>query len=195
MSNVQPIDLRKGQAVSLTKEFPGLEAVRIHLGWKVRTTSGTDFDLDSSILMSDANRKALGPEYFVYYRNLKSPEGSVVHVSGDNRKGGEEVIEATLNMVPTKCERISVIASIYDAAARRQSFGDVSDAYVRVVDMRNNSEILRHDLSEESSERTAIIVCELYRYKGEWKFRPVVQGYDSGLQGVIEDFGLVASFD
>ncbi|MFD8598917.1 TerD family protein [Kitasatospora sp. NPDC059646] len=186
------VTLAKGGNVSLTKAAPDLTQVRIGLGWDARSTTGAPFDLDASALLCAAGR-VLGDEYFVFYNNLRSPEGSVEH-QGDNLtgdgEGDDEVVEVHLDLVPVQIDKVVFAVSIYDADARLQSFGQVSNAYIRVVNVSDGSEIARYDLTEDASGETAMIFGELYRYQGEWKFRAVGQGYASGLRGIALDFGV-----
>jgi tellurium resistance protein TerD len=187
------VTLAKGGNVSLSKEAPGLTAVAVALGWDVRTTMGADFDLDASALLVGSNGKVLSDSHFVFYNNLASPDGSVQH-TGDNLtgegEGDDETINVELSSVPAEVEKIVFPVSIYDAPARNQSFGQVRNAYIRVVNRGNDAEIARYDLTEEASAETAMIFGELYRYGGEWKFRAVGQGYSTGLAGIARDFGV-----
>jgi tellurium resistance protein TerD len=187
------VSLSKGGNVSLTKEAPGLTAVLVGLGWDVRTTTGADFDLDASALMVGSNGKILTDGHFVFFNNLTSPDGSVQH-TGDNLtgegEGDDEAIKVHLDGVPAECDRIVVTVSIYDADARGQSFGQVRNAFIRVVNQAGGAEIARYDLSEDASSETAMIFGELYRSNGEWKFRAVGQGYSTGLSGIARDFGV-----
>jgi tellurium resistance protein TerD len=187
------VTLAKGGNVSLSKEAPGLTAVAVGLGWDVRTTMGADFDLDASALLVGSNGKVLSDGHFVFYNNLASPDGSVQH-TGDNLtgegEGDDETINVELSSVPAEVEKIVFPVSIYDAPARNQSFGQVRNAYIRVVNRSNDSEIARYDLTEEASAETAMVFGELYRYSGEWKFRAVGQGYANGLAGIARDFGV-----
>ena len=187
------VTLAKGGNVSLSKEAPGLTAVAVGLGWDVRTTMGADFDLDASALLVGSNGKVLSDSHFVFYNNLTSPDGSVQH-TGDNLtgegEGDDETINVELSTVPAEVEKIVFPVSIYDAPARGQSFGQVRNAYIRVVNRSNDSEIARYDLTEEASAETAMVFGELYRYGGEWKFRAVGQGYANGLAGIARDFGV-----
>ncbi len=189
------VTLAKGGNVSLSKEAPNLRQVQIGLGWQARTTTGADFDLDASALLCSGSR-VLGDEYFVFYNNLKSPDGSVEH-TGDELVGGsggdDETILVDLTMVPERVDRVVFPVSIYDAEARSQTFGQVSNAYIRVVNQADGREIARYDLTEDASTETAMIFGELYRYNGEWKFRAVGQGYASGLRGIALDFGVNVS--
>ncbi|MDX2705972.1 TerD family protein [Streptomyces sp. PA03-6a] len=189
------VTLAKGGNVSLTKAAPNLTNVLIGLGWDARSTTGAPFDLDASALLCGSGR-VLGDEYFVFYNNLKSPEGSVEH-TGDNLtgdgEGDDEVLLVDLSAVPERVDKIVFPVSIYDADARGQTFGQVSNAFIRVVNQTDQSELARYDLSEDASSETAMIFGELYRYGGEWKFRAVGQGYASGLRGIALDFGVNVS--
>jgi tellurium resistance protein TerD len=187
------VSLAKGGNVSLTKAAPNLTAVLVGLGWDVRTTTGTDFDLDASALLLDGSGKVLSDQHFVFFNNLRSPDGSVEH-AGDNLtgvgEGDDEVVRVNLTTVPPECERIVFPVSIYDADNRGQAFGQVRNAFIRVVDQADNAELARYDLSEDASTETAMVFGELYRNQGEWKFRAVGQGYASGLAGIAMDFGV-----
>ena len=187
------VSLSKGGNVSLTKEAPNLKAVMVGLGWDERTTSGADFDLDASALMVNASGKILSDSHFVFFNNLKSPDGSVEH-TGDNLTGGgdgdDEQLLVNLAAVPSECERIVFPVSIYDGQSRGQSFGQVRNAFIRVVNSDGGAELTRYDLTEDASSETAMIFGELYRYNGEWKFRAVGQGYASGLAGIARDYGV-----
>ncbi|CAN3980490.1 TerD family protein [Kitasatospora purpeofusca] len=186
------VTLAKGGNVSLTKAAPNLTQVQIGLGWDARSTTGAPFDLDASALLCSSGR-VLGDEYFVFYNNLKSPEGSVEH-TGDNLTGDgdgdDEVVLVNLDLVPPQVDKVVFPVSIYDAENRGQNFGQVRNAYIRVVNSVDGQEIARYDLTEDASSETAMIFGELYRYAGEWKFRAVGQGYASGLRGIALDFGV-----
>ncbi|OIV38507.1 chemical-damaging agent resistance protein C [Mangrovactinospora gilvigrisea] len=186
------VTLAKGGNVSLSKAAPGLTSVSVGLGWEARSTTGAPFDLDASALLCSAGR-VLGDDYFVFYNNLKSPEGSVEH-TGDDLTGGsggdDETLLVDLSQVPMQVDKVVFCASIYDAEVRGQNFGQVRDAYIRVVNQIDGAELARYDLSEDASSETAMIFGELYRYQGEWKFRAVGQGYASGLRGIALDFGV-----
>jgi tellurium resistance protein TerD len=187
------VSLSKGGNVSLSKEAPGLQAVIVGLGWDVRTTTGDDFDLDASALMVGSNGKILSDAHFIFFNNLTSPDGSVEH-TGDNLtgegEGDDEQIKVNLVAVPPEVEKITVTVSIYDADNRQQSFGQVRNAFIRVVNQADNNELTRYDLSEDASTETAMIFGELYRNGSEWKFRAVGQGYSTGLAGIARDFGV-----
>jgi tellurium resistance protein TerD len=189
------VTLAKGGNVSLSKAAPNLTQVMVGLGWDARSTTGAPFDLDASALLC-ADGRVLGDEYFVFYNNLKSPEGSVEH-TGDNLtgegEGDDEVILVDLTKVPERVDKIVFPVSIYDADNRGQTFGQVSNAYIRVVNQLDQAELARYDLSEDASTETAMIFGEVYRYGGEWKFRAVGQGYASGLRGIALDFGVNVS--
>jgi tellurium resistance protein TerD len=189
------VTLAKGGNVSLSKAAPNLTQVQIGLGWRARSTTGADFDLDASALLC-GNGRVLGDEYFVFYNNLKSPDGSVEH-TGDDLTGGsggdDETILVDLSKVPATVDKVVFPVSIYDADARVQTFGQVSEAYIRVLNQADGAELARYDLTEDASTETAMIFGELYRYGGEWKFRAVGQGYASGLRGIALDFGVNVS--
>ncbi|MEW2352843.1 MULTISPECIES: TerD family protein [Thermomonosporaceae] len=187
------VSLAKGGNVSLTKAAPDLTAVSVGLGWDVRATTGADFDLDASALLLGTGGKVLSDQHFVFFNNLKSPDGSVEH-TGDNLtgegEGDDESINVDLNAVPAECDRIVFPVSIYDADNRGQSFGQVRNAFIRIVNRTDGNELARFDLTEDASTETAMVFGELYRRGAEWKFRAVGQGYASGLHGIATDFGV-----
>ena len=187
------VSLSKGGNVSLTKEAPNLTAVLVGLGWDARTTTGADFDLDASALLTNASGKVANDQNFVFFNNLKSPDGSVEH-TGDNitgeGDGDDEAIKINLAGVPADVEKIVFPVSIYDAETRQQSFGQVRNAYIRVVNQADGNELARYDLTEDASTETAMVFGELYRHGAEWKFRAIGQGYASGLRGIAQDFGV-----
>ena len=191
------ITLQKGGNVSLAKAAGApLTKLNIGLGWDVRSTTGADFDLDASALLLGGSGKVLSDQHFVFYNNLTSPDGSVHH-TGDNLTGegdgDDEVIEVDLTLVPAEVQRIVFPVSIHDAHARGQSFGQVTNAFIRVVDAVRGSEVARFDLTEDASTETAMVFGELYLRDGDWKFRAIGQGYASGLLGIVQDFGVNAS--
>ncbi|MFI8438463.1 TerD family protein [Streptomyces sp. NPDC079020] len=187
------VSLAKGGNVSLTKEAPGLTAVLVGLGWDVRTTTGTGYDLDASALLVDEAGKVLSDQHFVFFNNLASPDGSVEH-TGDNLtgegEGDDEVVKVNLAAVPADVARIVFPVSIHDAESRGHSFGQVRNAFIRVVNQAGGAELARYDLSEDAATETAMVFGELYRNGAEWKFRAVGQGYASGLAGIAKDFGV-----
>jgi len=189
------VSLIKGGNVSLTKQAgtAGLSAVTVGLGWDVRSTDGAGFDLDASAIGVDTNGKVLSDQHFVFFGNLTSPEGSIEH-TGDNLtgegEGDDESIKVNLAAVPPEVDKVVFPVSIYEAAARSQSFGQVRNAYIRVVNQGDGVELARYDLTEDASTETAMIFGELYRNAAEWKFRAVGQGYASGLAGIARDFGV-----
>ncbi|MGW1888183.1 TerD family protein [Streptomyces sp. NPDC001970] len=187
------VSLSKGGNVSLTKAAPNLTAVTVGLGWDIRTTTGTDFDLDASALLTNAEGKVALDGNFVFFNNLKSPDGSVEH-TGDNLtgegEGDDEQIKINLIGVPADVQKIVFPVSIYDAETRQQSFGQVRNAFIRVVNQADGAELARYDLSEDASTETAMVFGELYRNGAEWKFRAIGQGYASGLRGIAQDFGV-----
>jgi tellurium resistance protein TerD len=187
------VSLTKGGNVSLSKIAPAMTAVAVGLGWDVRTTTGADFDLDASALLCGANGKVIDDQHFVFFNNLKSPDGAVEH-TGDNLtgagEGDDETINVNLAALQPTVDRIVFPVSIYDAQGRSQSFGQVMNAFIRIVDRATNAELARYDLSEDASTETAMIFGELYRHSGEWKFRAIGQGYASGLRGIAQDYGV-----
>ena len=187
------VSLQKGGNVSLSKEAPGLTSVLVGLGWDARSTTGDDFDLDASALMLDQGGKVLSDKHFIFFNNMTSPDGSVAH-AGDNRTGegdgDDEAITVDLAAVPAEVDKIVFPVSVYEADARQQGFGQVRNAFIRVVNRDGGAEIARYDLTEDASTETAMVFGELYRNGAEWKFRAVGQGYSSGLSGIARDFGV-----
>lgn len=191
-----PINLSKGQKVSLTKDNPGLKKVVVGLGWDINQfDTGGDFDLDASaFLLTDAG-KVSRQEDFVFYGNLQHPSGSVVH-QGDNRtgegEGDDEQIKIDLSLIPQNITRVAFAVTIYDAETRRQNFGQVSNAFIRIYDETNGQEILRYDLGEDFSIETAAIFGELYKHGNEWKFNAIGSGYQGGLAAICANYGIDA---
>ncbi|SET46754.1 TerD family protein [Thorsellia anophelis] len=187
------VSLSKGGNVSLSKSDPSLKRVRIGLGWDVRETDGVDFDLDGSAFLLTDSGKVRADSDFIFYNNLKSTDGSVEH-TGDNRTGDgdgdDESLIITFDNVPSEVTKVAITVTIHDAEARRQNFGMVSNAFMRVVNEDSNVEIARFDLTEDASTETAMIFGELYRHNGEWKFRAVGQGYQGGLAAMCKQFGI-----
>lgn len=187
------INLQKGGNVNLSKEAPGLKKVSIGLGWDTRATDGTEFDLDGSAYLLKADGKVRSDSDFIFYNNLKSSDGSVVH-SGDNRSGAgdgdDEKVMVELDKVPADVEKVAVCVTIHDAAARKQNFGMVSKAYVRCVNADTNAEIARYDLSEDGSTEDAMIFGEIYRAGGDWKFKAIGQGFKGGLGPLAKSMGV-----
>lgn len=187
------ISLSKGGNVSLSKTAPGLTNILIGLGWDVRATDGAAFDLDASAFMLKGDGKVRSDADFIFFNQKTSADGSVTHM-GDNTtgagEGDDEVIKVNLAAVPAEVEKISVSVTIHDAEARKQNFGMVSQAFVRVVNEADGSEIVRYDLSEDFSVETALIFGEVYRNSGEWKFRAVGQGFQGGLGPLAKNFGV-----
>jgi len=186
--------LTKGQKVDLTKSNPGLTNVVVGLGWDTnKYDGGNAFDLDSSVFLLNEAGKVQNDKDFVYFNNLQGGDGSVVH-TGDNRtgdgEGDDEAITVDLAKVPAHVQKIAFAITIYDAAGRKQNFGQVSNAYVRILNGANNEELIRYDLGEDFSIETAVVVGELYRHGGEWKFNAVGAGYQNGLAGLCSDYGL-----
>ncbi|WP_109505314.1 TerD family protein [Nocardioides speluncae] len=187
------VSLSKGGNVSLSKEAPGLTAVNVGLGWDVNTFSGGEFDLDASAIITNDTGKVISDQHFVFFNNLKSADGSVEH-TGDNLtgegEGDDELIKVNLAGVPAEAQKVVFVVSIYDADNRKQNFGAVRNAFIRVVNQAGGTEIARYDLTEDASVETAMVFGELYRAGEEWKFKAVGQGYASGLRGIAADFGV-----
>ncbi|MDY6785748.1 MAG: TerD family protein [Cyanobacteriota bacterium] len=188
------ISLQKGQRVSLEKVAPGLKAIFIGLGWDVKATdTGHDFDLDASVFLLGANEKIVSDKHFIFYNNAASPdpEKSVKHM-GDNLtgegEGDDEAIIVDLRKVPADIQKLVFVVTIYDAEKRQQNFGQVSNAFVRLVDVESKSEVLRYDLQEDYSTETALIMTELYRKDGEWRMSAVGSGYAGGLQALLDRY-------
>ncbi len=187
------VNLGKGGNISLSKEEPGLNKILIGLGWDVRATDGNAFDLDASLFMVTNSGKVRNDNDFIFYNNLKSLDGSVEH-TGDNRtgagEGDDEAIKVDLQKVPADIDKLVVGVTIHEADARKQNFGMVQSAFVRIVNQDNNREIVKFDLSEDMSIETAMLFGEVYRHGGEWKFRAVGQGFKGGLGAMAKSYGV-----
>ena len=188
------IQLKKGQKIDLTKGNPGLKHIRLGLGWDTNMfDGGDDFDLDVSLFMVGKSEKVEQDEDFIFYNNLKHPSEAVEHL-GDNRTGDgdgdDEEILVDFSKMPDRIEKIAVTVTIYEAKERRQNFGQVNNSYVRLVNSDNEEELLRYDLGEEFSIETAIVVCEIYKHNGEWKFSAVGSGFEGGLEALCRSYGL-----
>lgn len=191
-----PISLSKGQKVNLTKGNPGLRNIMVGLGWDVNLfDSGADFDLDAAVFMLNASGKCPTEQEFIFYGNLSHTSGSVNHM-GDNLTGDgdgdDEQIQVDLSKVPTNIEKLVFTVTIYDAEARKQNFGQISNAFIRFVDESAGTEIIRYDLGEDFSIETAVVVGELYRNNGEWKFNAVGSGFRGGLVDICGYYGIDA---
>ncbi len=188
------VSLSKGGNVSLSKTDPGLKKILIGLGWEARSTDGEDFDLDASAFMLAENGKTRNDQDFIFYSQLISPCKSIEH-TGDNRTGegdgDDEAIIITLDKVPLAIKRIAITVTIHDFAARRQNFGQVSGAFMRIVNVETDIELARFDLSEDYSTETAMIFGEIYRHNDDWKFKAVGQGFSGGLEAMCKQFGIV----
>ncbi|ENV48559.1 tellurium resistance protein TerD [Acinetobacter brisouii CIP 110357] len=187
------ITLNKGGNLSLSKTDPSLTQVLVGLGWDARATDGVDFDLDASAFLLGANDKVRGEHDFIFYNQPRSPEGSVEH-TGDNRTGAgdgdDESLKIDLTRLPADVQKIIFTVTIHDAEARRQNFGQVQNAFIRIVNNTSQHEIVRFDLNEDYSTETAMVFGELYRHNGEWKFRAVGQGYAGGLRMMCHQYGI-----
>lgn len=187
------VSLFKGGNVSLSKEAPGLSEIIVGLGWDPRVTDGTEFDLDASVFITGENGKVLTDASFIFYNNKLSADGSVEHL-GDNRSGqgdgDDEQVTVRLTGLAAEVRKLVFAVTIHDAEARKQSFGQVSNAYIRVVNKADGKEIARYDLSEDASTETAMIFGELYRHNDEFKFKAIGQGFAGGLKPLAEAHGV-----
>jgi len=187
------VSLSKGGNVSLSKEAPGLTAINVGLGWDARVTDGSAFDLDASAFLLNDGGKVRSDSDFIFYNNLKSTDGAVEH-KGDNLtgagEGDDEVVAVNLSKVPAEIQKIAFSVTIHEAEARKQNFGQISNAFIRVVNQADGKEITRYDLSEDYSTETAMIFGELYRHNSEWKFKAVGQGFAGGLGPLAKNFGV-----
>lgn len=185
--------LKKGQKVDLTKANPGLKKIMVGLGWDVNRYDGPEFDLDASAFLLEGSGRVSNDKDFVFYGSDRHPSGSVIY-GGDNRsgegEGDDEKIFVDLGLVPGNIERIAFTVTIYEAAERRQNFGQVSNAYVRIIDEATGQELVRYDLEEDFSIETAVVVGELYRRGGEWKFNAVGSGFQGGLEALCLNYGV-----
>ncbi len=187
------VSLSKGGNVSLNKEAPGLAAIDVGLGWDARVTDGSAFDLDASVFLLNEGGKVRSDADFIFYNNKTSSDGSVVH-QGDNQTGAgagdDEVVAIDLPKVPLDVQKIAFSVTIHDAEARKQNFGQVGNAYIRIINKADGKEIVRYDLSEDYSTETAMIFGELYRNGAEWKFKAIGQGFAGGLGPLAKNFGV-----
>ncbi|MDR1702277.1 MAG: TerD family protein [Sporomusaceae bacterium] len=188
------ISLSKGQKVDLTKSNPGLQKIIVGLGWDTNKYSGGgDFDLDAAAFLVNADNKTESENDFVFYNNLQHVSGAVIH-SGDNLTGDgdgdDEQIIIDFSKVPANINKIAITVTIHEADTRKQNFGQVSNAFARIVNEQSNAELLRYDLGEDFSIETAVVVCELYRHQNEWKFSAVGSGFSGGLAALCKNYGL-----
>ncbi len=190
------VSLSKGGRISLSKEAPGLSKIYIGLGWDSRTTDGSPFDLDTSVFLLNPSGKVRNDSDFVFYGNLKGIDGAVEHL-GDNLSGAgdgdDEVIKVNLTDLDAKApdvEKLALVVTIHEADVRKQNFGQVNNAFIRILNDQNQSEIVRYDLSEDFSMETALVFGEIYKKGGEWRFTAVGQGYAGGLAAACKDYGV-----
>ena len=188
------INLSKGQKISLEKVAPGLVQIFVGLGWDINITdTGGDFDIDASVFLLDNNEKLISDRHFIFYNNQKSPDPKQsVQQRGDNRtgagEGDDEIIDVDLKAVPAEVDKIAIAVTIHEAEQRKQNFGQVQNAFVRIVNCQNEEEIIRYDLTEDYSIETALIMAELYRKDGEWRMNAVGAGYEGGLQALVDRY-------
>lgn len=190
------VSLSKGQKVSLAKVAPALKNIMVGLGWdEQQFDNGYPFDLDAAAFLCGPNNMS-SPENFIFYNNLVGAGGSVQHM-GDNLTGNgdgdDEQIFVKLDQVPANIEKIAFTVTIHEADIRRQNFGQISNAFIRLVDNDTGSEVIRYDLTEDFGTETAIVVGELYRHNGEWKFSAVGAGFAGGLLALCKHYGIEAT--
>jgi len=187
------LSLQKGGNLSLTKTDPSLQRMIVGLGWDERATDGKDFDLDASAFILGSAGTVRSDADFIFYNQMKSTDGGVEH-TGDNRtgegEGDDEQIKVDLSKLSPDVDKIAITVTIHDAEARSQNFGQVANAFIRIVNEDNNNEVVRFDLTEDYSTETAMVFGELYRHDGEWKFRAVGQGYNGGLAAMCNQYGV-----
>lgn len=187
------ISLSKGGNVSLSKEAPGLDQIMVGLGWDVRATDGKDFDLDASAFLLASSGKVRSDADFCFYNNMNAAGGAVIH-QGDNRtgegEGDDEQVQITLSKMPADVDKVAIVVTIHEGEANGQSFGQVSNAFIRLVDEKTGKEVVRYDLSEDASTETAMILGEVYRHGTDWKFRAVGQGFAGGLGPLAKNYGV-----
>lgn len=187
------ISLQKGGRISLTKEAPTLNKVHVGLGWDERATDGSEFDLDASAFLLNDQGKVRADTDFIFYNQLESTDGSVKH-QGDNRtgagEGDDEVIMLDLKQIPGDVKKIAFTVTIHDAETRHQNFGQIANAFIRLVNAETDEEVVRYDLTEDSSVETALIFGEIYRHNDEWRFSAVGQGYAGGLAALCQQYGV-----
>ncbi len=187
------VSLSKGGNISLSKSAPSLKRILVGLGWESRSTTGADYDLDASAFLLGENGKVRRDEDFLFYNQLLSVCGSVEH-TGDNRTGvgdgDDEALKIDLEKISDSIKRIVISVTIDDAEAKNQNFGQISEAFMRIVNLDNDIEIVRFDLTEDYSTETAMIFGEIYRHNGEWKFKAVGQGFAGGLGAMCNQFGV-----
>lgn len=185
------INLSKGERISLEKVAPGLVEIFIGLGWDINATdTGKDFDIDASIFLLDSNEKLISDQHFIFYNNKTSPDpAQSIQQRGDNRtgagEGDDEIVDVNLTTVPPEIAKMALTVTIHEADKRQQNFGQVSNAFVRIVNCENEEEIIRYDLTEDFSIETALIMAELYRKDGEWRMNAVGAGYEGGLEALV----------
>ena len=187
------LTLQKGGNLSLSKTDPSLSKLLVGLGWDPRATDGAEFDLDASAFLLGANGKVRKDNDFIFYNQLKSEDGSVEH-TGDNRTGDgdgdDEQLKVDLSLIPADVEKVVFTVTIHDADDRKQNFGQVGGAFIRILNEVTGVEVVRYDLAEDASTETAMIFAELYRNNSEWKFRAVGAGYAGGLKSLANEYGM-----
>ena len=187
------VSLQKGGRVSLDKAAPGLKNIHVGLGWDSRVTDGQEFDLDASVFLVGANGRVKSDDAFIFYNNLMATDGSVEH-TGDNRTGDgdgdDEVVNVYLDKVSADVAKIIFTVTIHEADSRRQNFGQINNAFIRLVNKDTGAEVVRFDLGEDYSTEAAMVFGEIYRQDGGWKFNAIGQGYSGGLAAMARQYGV-----
>lgn len=188
------ISLFKGQKVDLTKGNPGLKKILVGLGWDTKKyDGGYDFDLDAAAFLLGVNGKVPSDDDFVFYNNLLHSSGAVQHM-GDNRTGigdgDDEQVLVDLTKIPDNIDKIAFTVTIHGADEKKQNFGQVANSYIRIVDEVSGKELIHYDLGEDFSVETALVVGELYKSAGEWKFNAIGSGFKGGLRALCKNFGV-----
>lgn len=187
------VSLQKGGRVSLDKAAPGLKNIHVGLGWDSRVTDGPKFDLDASVFLVGANGRVKSDDAFIFYNNLVASDGSVEHM-GDNLtgdgEGDDEVVNVYLDKVSADVAKIIFTVTIHEAESRRQNFGQINNAFIRLLNKDTGAEVVRFDLGEDYSTETAMVFGEIYRQDGGWKFNAIGQGYSGGLAAMARQYGV-----
>ncbi len=181
------INLQKGQ-----REVISAPKFIIGLGWDTNSSStGVDFDLDASVFVLGENKKLISDQHFVFYNNLKTPDGSIEH-TGDNLTGqgdgDDEQVKVDLSKIDSTATEICIVVTIHDAENRKQNFGQVRNSFVRIFDPNTNLDILNYELEEDFSIETAVEFGRIYKKNGEWKFEAVGIGMKGGLQDFLSKY-------
>jgi tellurium resistance protein TerD len=182
----------KGQEIDVTKNNPGLNKIKITLGWNIDKNKKINFDFDSSVFLCNDLGKAISSKHFIFYNNKQDPSGSVIH-HGDYKTGeeGEEEIVINLEKLPSEVYRLVFAVSIHEGKKKKQSFGQVENSYLKILDEEKKEELIRFDLKNEFSNETGIIIGSMYKKNEEWKFKTEGLGFPEGLRDIVIHHGLM----